>query len=72
LTFVEICTYVDVLLSYVSRVFGIGPISVHVLNGSINSIRIVGIVAAMNVFTNFHVEKLFGYFEIGQEAFVVI
>jgi hypothetical protein len=56
----------------VSRVFGIGPISVHVLNGSINSIRIVGIVVAMNVFTNFHVEKLFGYFEIGQEAFVVI
>ena len=54
------------------RVLRIGPVSVHVLDGPIDSVRIVRVVVTMDVFTNFHVEKLFSDFKVGQQTFVVI
>lgn len=60
-----VITYVNVLFSYVGRVFRIRPISIHVFNGSIYSIRIVCVVIAMDIFPNFHVEKGLCYLEVG-------
>lgn len=64
--------YIDELLSDVGGVFRVGPVGVHVLDGPEDSVGVVRVVVAVDVLPHFHVEELLRYFEIGQQAFVLI
>lgn len=61
----ECITYIDIHISYMRCVFRVWPVSVHVFNCSVDSIRVVGIIVAMNIFTNFHVKECLSYLEVG-------
>lgn len=50
----------------------VGPVGVHVLDGSEDAVRVVGVVVAVDVLPHFHVEERFGYLEIGQQALVLV
>ena len=65
-------SYIDHFFPNVSRILWVRPISVHILDCSINAVRIISIIISMNKLADFHIEKFLRHFEIWQKAFVVI